>query len=319
MLAGAARGQAAGRPQFRPTFVKTRDMICAFILQATPDAPAVLPFPLLVAAVAALGCVIGSFLNVVIHRVPRDESIVFPNSRCPECGAGIRAYDNVPVLSYMVLRGRCRACRTPISARYPAVEALTGLLFALTFAHDGLAPALPFDLIFVASLVALVFIDAEHMILPDVITLPGLAIGLVYRGLVPNLDGMGFISNGLLAGYPPWVVSLFGALFGAAIGGGSLWLMGWLWERLRGVEAMGLGDVKMMFMVGAFLGWPRTVLTIFMAVLLGSLAGVAVMLRRRERDMQMLLPFGIFLGAGALVSLLAGQAIINWYIGRFIP
>ncbi|HEX8071025.1 MAG TPA: prepilin peptidase [Pyrinomonadaceae bacterium] len=294
-------------------------MICALLLQTNPDAPALLPFPLLLAAVGALGCVIGSFLNVVIHRVPRDESIVFPNSRCPECGAAIRAYDNVPVLSYLVLRGRCRACRTPISARYPAVELVTGLLFALTFAHDGLAPALPFDLIFVASLVALVFIDAEHMILPDVITLPGLVVALVYRGLVPNLDGMNFMTAGLMAGWPAWAVSLFGALFGAAVGGGSLWLIGWLWERLRGVEAMGLGDVKMMFMVGALLGWPRTVLTIFLAVILGSLAGVALMLRRRERNMQMLLPFGIFLGAGALVSLLAGHAIINWYVGRFVP
>jgi leader peptidase (prepilin peptidase)/N-methyltransferase len=293
-------------------------MILLLILQTDGGAQALLPFPLLIVAVAALGCVIGSFLNVVIHRVPREESIVFPNSRCPECGAAIGPFDNVPVLSYLVLRGRCRACRAPISARYPAVEALTGALFALTFMHDGLAPVLPFDLIFIAALVALVFIDAEHMILPDVITLPGLFIMLIARALVPNLAGLGFLTGGLMAGWPAWAVSLFGALFGAALGGGSLWLMGWLWERLRGVEAMGLGDVKMMFMVGAFLGWPRTFLTIFVAVLAGSFAGVAVMLWRRERDMQMLLPFGIFLGIGALISLLLGDAIIHWYVGRFI-
>src|SRR5438105_1550095 len=294
-------------------------MILSLILQTGPTAPLLLPFPLLLAAVTALGFVIGSFLNVVIHRVPRDESIVFPNSRCPECGAAIRPYDNVPVISYLILRGRCRNCRTPISARYPAVEALTGLLFAMTFLHDGLAPVLPFDLIFVAALIALIFIDAEHMILPDVITLPGLLIMLVCRALVPNFFGLGFVINGLLAGWPTWTVSLFGALFGAVLGGGSLWLVGWLWQRLRGVEAMGLGDVKMMFMVGALLGWPLTLLTIFIAVFAGSLAGIFVMLWRRERDMQMLLPFGIFLGIGALVSLFVGQEIISWYVGRFMP
>ena len=293
-------------------------MILSLILQTDAAAQALLPFPLLVAAATTLGCVIGSFLNVVIHRVPREESIAFPNSRCPECGAAIKPYDNVPVVSYLVLRGRCRACRAPISARYPAVEALTGVLFGLTFIHDGLAPVLPFDLIFVAALVALVFIDAEHMLLPDVITLPGLLIMLIARVLVPNLAGLGFLTGGLLAGWPAWTVSLFGALFGAAVGGGSLWLMGFLWERLRGIEAMGLGDVKMMFMVGALLGWPRTLLTIFVAVLAGSITGVGVMLWRRERDMQMMLPFGIFLGIGALLSLLVGDAIIQWYVGRFI-
>jgi leader peptidase (prepilin peptidase)/N-methyltransferase len=152
-----------------------------------------------------------------------------------------------------------------------------------------------------------------------VITLPGLALALVCRALVPNLYGLEFMTGGLLAGWPTWAVSLFGALFGAAIGGGSLWLMGWLWERLRGVEAMGLGDVKMMFMVGALLGWPRTVLTIFLAVIAGSVAGIGVMAYRRDRNMQMLLPFGIFLGLGALVSLFFGDEIIKWYVGRFIP
>ena len=123
----------------------------------------------------------------------------------------------------------------------------------------------------------------------------------------------------LLEGWPVWAVSVAGALFGAAIGGGSLWLMGWLWERLRGVEAMGLGDVKMLFMVGAYLGWPLTVLTIFFGVVGGAVVGVGLMLWRRERDMQMLLPFGIFLGIGALLSLLLGQQIIDWYLRHFVP
>jgi leader peptidase (prepilin peptidase)/N-methyltransferase len=281
--------------------------------------PTLVPFPLALILVSTLGALIGSFLNVVIHRVPREESIVFPNSRCPSCGTAIRPYDNVPILSYLVLRGRCRACGVSISARYPAIEALTALLFGLVFMHDGLTLALPFDLIFVAALVALVFIDAEHMILPDVITLPGFVFALVVRVIVPNTDGLVFLSEGLLIGWPVWAISLVGALFGAAIGGGSLWLMGWLWERARGVEAMGLGDVKMLFMVGAYLGWPLTVVTIFLGVVGGAFVGVGLMLWRRERDMQMLLPFGIFLGLGAILSLLAGQQLIRWYIDHFIP
>ncbi|HZH89551.1 MAG TPA: prepilin peptidase [Pyrinomonadaceae bacterium] len=277
------------------------------------------PFPLALIFVSTIGALIGSFLNVVIHRVPREESIVFPNSRCPSCGTAIRAYDNIPILSFLILRGRCRACGVSISPRYPAIEALTAILFGLVFLHDGLTLALPFDLVFVAALVSLIFIDAEHMILPDVITLPGFVFALVARALVPNLYGLAFLSDGMLEGWPDWTVSLAGALFGAAIGGGSLWFMGWLWERLRGVEAMGFGDVKMLFMVGAFLGWPLTILTIFLGVLSGSVVGVALMLRQRERDMQMLLPFGIFLGIGAIASLLVGRQIIGWYLGQFMP
>jgi leader peptidase (prepilin peptidase)/N-methyltransferase len=277
------------------------------------------PFPLALIFVSTIGALIGSFLNVVIHRVPREESIVFPNSRCPSCGTAIRAYDNIPILSFLILRGRCRACGVSISPRYPAIEALTAILFGLVFLHDGLTLALPFDLVFVAALVSLIFIDAEHMILPDVITLPGFIFALVARALVPNVYGLAFLSDGMLEGWPDWTVSLAGALFGAAIGGGSLWFMGWLWERLRGVEAMGFGDVKMLFMVGAFLGWPLTILTIFLGVLSGSVVGVGLMLRQRERDMQMLLPFGIFLGIGAIASLLVGRQIIGWYLGQFMP
>jgi leader peptidase (prepilin peptidase)/N-methyltransferase len=278
-----------------------------------------LPFPAALVAVTALGAMIGSFLNVVIHRVPREESIVFPNSRCPSCGTPIRPYDNVPILSWLALRGRCRSCRAPIAARYPAVEALTAVLFALVLLRSGVTVALLPDLIFVAALVALVFIDAEHMILPDVITLPGLGLALITRALIPNLDGLAFLTSGAMAGWPDWTISFAGALLGALVGGGSLWLTGWLWERLRGVEAMGLGDVKMMFMVGAYLGWPLTVLTLFLAVVAGSVTGVAIMLRRRERDMRMLLPFGIFLGTGAVVALLAGRQIVDWYVGNFLP
>lgn len=267
---------------------------------------------------ACIGAIIGSFLNVVIHRLPLGESIVFPNSRCPQCDSPIRAYDNVPVLAWAWLRGRCRDCRTPISARYPLVEALTGFLFALVFLRDGLAFALPFDFIFVAALVALIFIDAAHKILPDAITLPGIIFALIARFVVPNLYGV----ESLLFYFPPtvWTVrggSLAGAFLGAAIGGGSLWFVGWFWERLRKVEAMGFGDVKLMFAVGAYLGWQLTLLTLFLGVTTGALTGVAVMAKRRDYNMQMELPFGIFLGLGAIISLLYGAQIIAWYFGRF--
>jgi leader peptidase (prepilin peptidase)/N-methyltransferase len=277
-----------------------------------------LPPAFVVAAVAVVGAVIGSFLNVVIHRVPREESIAFPASRCPSCATAIRPYDNIPIVSWAVLRGRCRACRAPISARYPAIELLTAVLFALTFVlHSGWTLSLPFDLVFVSAVIALIFIDAEHMILPNAITYPGVVFALVARLVVPNLYGVEFLGGAHGGGTPAWLSSLGGAVVGALVGGGFLWFVGWLWERLRGVEAMGLGDVKMMFMVGAFLGWPLTLLTIFVGVLTGSVAGVAAMLRRGERDMQMLLPFGIFLGLGSLVSLLYGTQIINWYVGKF--
>src|SRR5918912_2392284 len=148
-----------------------------------------LPLPLACAFAAVLGAIIGGFLNVVIHRVPREESIVFPNSRCPSCAAAIHPLDNIPVLSYLILRGRCRACRTPISARYPAVEALTGALYVLVFLRDRLTFALPFDLAFVTALLALVFIDSEHMILPDAITYPGMVFAVVARLALPYLMG----------------------------------------------------------------------------------------------------------------------------------
>lgn len=269
------------------------------------------------------GAVIGSFLNVVIHRVPLEESIVFPNSRCPSCGAVIAFYDNIPVISWMLLGAKCRGCRERISFRYPAVELLTALLFVAVAVHDGFSVALPFDLIFVSALVALIFIDAEHMILPNVITYPGIVFAVMARIAIPLLSGslhfddLPSLSNGAFAGMPVWVTSLAGAAIGAVIGGGSLWLMGWTWEKLRGVEAMGLGDVKMMFMVGAYLGWRLTILTIFAGVLTGSVIGILLMARQRERNMQMLLPFGIFLGLGAILSLLFGVHLVEWYAGQF--
>ena len=291
------------------------------MLPATENAIDV-PLPVACAFVGVFGAIIGSFLNVVIHRVPLEQSIVFPTSKCPKCLADIRAYDNIPVISYLILRGRCRMCSAGISARYPAVEALTAVLFAAVTWHDGVSFALPFDLAFSAAMVALIFIDAEHMILPNAITYPGFLFALLTRLLVPYLVGPTHFDDlpqllNVFPALPVWVVSLIGAVFGALAGGGSLWLMGFLWEKLRGIEAMGFGDVKMMLMVGAFLGWRLTVLTILIGALTGSVAGIAMMYKRGGRNMQMMLPFGIFLGIGAIVSLLFGSAIIHWYAAQF--
>src|SRR6266568_5305576 len=280
------------------------------------------PLPVTCAFMAMLGAIIGSFLNVVIHRIPREQSIVFPASTCPKCRVAIKFYDNIPIVSYLILRGRCRACGAAISARYPTVEALTAVLFAAVTWHDGLSFALAFDLAFAASMLALIFIDAEHMILPNAITYPGIIFALLTRVAVPYLAGPSHFDDlpqliTFFPALPVWLVSIIGAAIGALVGGGSLWLMGFMWEKLRGVEAMGFGDVKMMLMVGAFLGWRLTILTIMIGALAGSIAGIAVMYRRGRRNLQMMLPFGIFLGIGSIVSLLFGSRIIVWYASQF--
>src|SRR3989441_1495048 len=259
--------------------------------------------PVACALMAVLGAMIGSFLNVVIHRLPLEQSIVFPNSTCPKCRNAIKPYDNIPILSFLALRGRCRSCRARISPRYPAVEALTAALFAAVTWHDSLSFALAFDLAFTASLIALVFIDAKHMILPNAITYPGMIFALVTRLAVPYLAGPSHFEDLpqlvsiLPARLPLGAVSLIGALIGAVAGGGSLWLMGFLWEKVRGVEAMGFGDVKMMLMVGAYLGWRLTILTILLAAFTGSLAGVAGVVQRCQPKRAVRLPFRLALGS----------------------
>jgi leader peptidase (prepilin peptidase)/N-methyltransferase len=293
------------------------------LITLLPDFNELIPPPFSYIIAGAFGAIVGSFLNVVIHRLPREESVALPSSKCPSCSTEIAFYDNVPVLSYVLLGGRCRSCKTHISARYPAVELLTALLFVAVTWRTGVTPALPFDLIFVSALLALVFIDAEHMILPNAITYPGMIFALVARLAIPYLveapyfDDLPGLMNGPLHGWPVWAVSIAGAFIGALAGGGSLWLMGWLWEKLRGVEAMGLGDVKMMFMVGAYFGWRLTILTIFLGVFSGSFIGIGLMIQQGKKDMQMLLPFGIFLGIGSILALLVGPQIVEWYAGTF--
>ena len=233
-----------------------------------------------VVAAGVLGLLVGSFLNVVAHRLPRDESLAFPGSRCPACGAAIRAWDNVPLLSWIFLGGRCRACRARISARYPALELTNAVLWLLVF---RVAPAWC-DFLTGAFLcsagLALLVIDADFQILPDAITLPGIAVGLA-------------LSFGSLRRTP------LEAVLGAALGAGGLYLLAFTYEKIAGQEGMGLGDVKMLGMVGALLGPTGVVVTLMAASLSGSVVGIALMVARRA-DAKMKLPFGVFLAVGAI-------------------
>jgi leader peptidase (prepilin peptidase)/N-methyltransferase len=272
-----------------------------------------------------IGTAIGSFLNVVIHRVPNGESIVFPNSTCSNCKKLIKPYDNIPILSWLILGGKCRNCQNPISPRYLFVELLTGFLFLLVYWSVGFNAFLPVVLVFVAAIVSLVFVDAEHMILPNVITYPLLVFALLVRLVFPLLFGADYFSDlkvfplNQMQNYPVWLVSVVGAVLGAIVGGGFLWLVGAIWKKLRGVDAMGLGDVKMMFAVGALLGWRLTLLSIFIGAFAGAIIGVFVIARQKEKDFQTQIPFGIFLGIGSILSLLFGEQIIYWYTDNFLP
>jgi len=271
------------------------------------------------------GAVVGSFLNVVIHRVPLEQSIVFPNSKCPKCDAAIEPYDNVPIFSWLALGGKCRACKSPISVRYPAVELLHALLWVLIFWHVGFNPFLPVALIFMSVLVSLMFIDAEHMILPNVITYPFFVFVLIVRVVYPlafsgsYFADMAYWPAATWNSMPVWIASLLAGLLGAVAGGGSLWLVGEAWKRLRGVDAMGLGDVKMMLGVGALLGWRLAFLSIFLGAFAGAVIGIIVIAKQKDKDLQTQIPFGIFLGTGSILSLLFGEQLISWYIGTFVP
>ena len=273
--------------------------------------------------VFVFGACIGSFLNVVIYRVPNEQSVVYPNSACPNCKKPIALYDNLPIISRLVLRAKCRQCGEPIHWRYPAVELLTALVFLLVYSQIGFTAFLPVALAFGSTMIALIFIDSEHMILPNVITYPLFVFALLIRVIYPVFFGTSYFSDTLYAPVnsiagPPWLVSLAGAALGALVGGGSLWLVGEAWKRVRGVDAMGLGDVKMMLGVGALLGWRLSILTIFLGAFSGAVIGGIVVLRQKDKDLQTQIPFGIFLGTGAILSLLFGERLIAWYLGQFI-
>jgi len=271
--------------------------------------------PILIAVFIFLfGLVIGSFLNVCIARIPGGKSIVLPSSACPKCGAAIRPYDNIPVISYVLLAGKCRKCKTRISAMYPAVELLTGLLFLACYDTFGLtAEALKWA-IFSAIIIVLVFTDFRERLLPDLVNYTGLGLGLTLSLFTKPTDGTAvWLANHMFDFPPPApVVSLVDALIGAAIGSSLLWLVSEAYFRWRGREGMGLGDVKMMLMAGAFLGAKRTLLTIFTGSVLGSVLGLLFILARRK-DSQYELPFGSFLGMAALLVVFFGTPAINWY------
>jgi leader peptidase (prepilin peptidase)/N-methyltransferase len=243
------------------------------------------------------GLIWGSFLNVVIHRLPLGLSLVSPRSRCPSCERPVAAYDNVPLLSYLLLGGRCRHCKASISIRYPFVEAAVGAASLLAFVRQGASLLAAAELAFVAAMVALIFIDFDHQILPNRITLPGTAVGLALSG-------------------PRTEISFVEAVLGACLGAVLLFLVAEVYFRLRKLEGLGMGDVKMMAMVGAYLGWKGVLLTLFLGSLSGSLVGLMVM-ARSQGDLKTKLPFGTFLGIGAITTVYFGDPLMNWYSGLF--
>jgi len=302
--------------------------------------------PLLAAAIFALGLAFGSFLNVCIYRLPLGKSVVTPRSACPHCGKGIPLYYNLPVLSWLVLRGKCSECKEPISLRYLVVELLTGMLFLGCYSHFGLSLAMLKCIILGYLLLGLICTDAETKLLPDALTLPGLALGIVFSLLVPVNDLATRIMPGLMSlpvsGEVSWRLwSLADSALGALVGASFLYGAAAIYLRTRGVEGMGFGDVKLMAMIGAFLGTRLTVLTIFAASLSGSLFGVSTVVavwvkrtrrnaargtsslearRRAWQSARMALryyemPFGVFLGSMALLAFFFGNDLLHWYWG----
>ena len=268
--------------------------------------------------VVGLGLIIGSFLNVCIVRIPERKSIIWPASACPRCGAPIRPYDNIPVLSYVLLGGKCRACKAGISAMYPVVELCTAALFWACYRIFGLNAQSSKWTLFSALMMVLVATDLRERILPDVVNYTGLAAGLVFSVFVPPPDGSAFWIASRLFGHflSPRTAGFADALLGAALGGGLLWLVSEAYFRLRKREGMGLGDVKMMLLVGAFLGVKRTMLTILVGSLLGSILGATFILARRK-DAQYELPFGTFLGVAAVFVVFFGTPLLEWYQSLF--
>jgi leader peptidase (prepilin peptidase) / N-methyltransferase len=277
-------------------------------------------FGMLIAAFVFLfGLIIGSFLNVCIVRIPGGKSIVLPASACVKCGAPIRPYDNIPVFSYLLLRGKCRKCGNPISAMYPVVELLTGLLFLGCYEAFGLSVEALKWAVFSAIMVVLVFTDLRERILPDVVNFTGFGLGLLLSFFTTPVDGTAMALAKRIFEFPPPapVLSFVDALLGAAAGSGLLWLVSEVYFRLRGREGMGMGDVKMMLMAGAFLGLKRTLLTIFTGSVLGSVLGIIVIVARRK-DSDYELPFGTFLGMAALLVVFFGTPIVYWYQGLLV-
>jgi leader peptidase (prepilin peptidase) / N-methyltransferase len=258
------------------------------------------------------GLLIGSFLNVCVFRLPRDLSVVQPRSFCPGCEKTIAWHDNIPLASFVLLRGRCRHCGERIPLRYPLVELSTGLAFAICAAAFGGFTLLAAKFaIFAAILITLIATDIEERILPDEFTLGGIGLGIVLAAFVPMDPG---IVHLLLGRYlPPAGLSIGEAVLGAAVSSGIIWLMAWLYERIRHREGMGLGDVKMIGMIGAFLGLPMALLTLIVASLLGAVGGLIFIFATRKQASTYELPFGSFLGLAALALAAYGKLAVTWY------
>lgn len=258
---------------------------------------------MLEALVFVFGTVVGSFLNVCIVRIPKQESLLTPPSHCPKCGSGVCFYDNVPLISYLLLRGRCRSCRASISPRYFLVELLMGALAVALYARFGLGFAFFVSFVFVAALVVISFIDLDVRIVPDVISLPGILCGLIFSLL-------GYFVMGEASGALPSPVS---SLIGILVGGGFLLATAWIYERFTGVEGMGGGDIKLLAMIGAFLGWPSIPVTLFTASLVGSVVGITCM-ALTGAGRRLALPFAPFLCAGALLFIFFGEQLAGFYL-----
>lgn len=247
--------------------------------------------------VFVLGAVVGSFLNVCIYRIPSGQSIVKPRSRCPQCGSTIPWYLNIPILSYFFLRGHCVVCQVKIPLRYPMVEFLTGVLFWMVLIWFGLAPFTPVLWLFMSVLIVVTFIDLDSQIIPDVISLSGIVLFFVASFIVP------------------WV-SPFDSFMGILAGGGSLYLVALGYELLTKKEGMGGGDIKLLAMIGAFLGWKSVLPIVLFASLIGTMVGVPAMLLQRK-NMRYALPFGPFLSLGTFLYIFWGGPIIRWYLSLF--
>ena len=240
------------------------------------------------------GALIGSFLNVCILRLPEEESIITPGSHCPRCKNPIKFYDNIPLVSYVLLKGRCRYCHCPISIQYPLIEGITAVGSLILFMKFGPSLSYLFYFSFVAALIAITVIDLYHQIIPDVISLPGVGVGLLASLVLPQL-------------------TFFDSLIGFLLGGGSLFLVATLYHWVFKREGMGGGDVKLLAMIGAFLGWKAVILTILLSSLIGSITGIIIMVSK-GKDFKYAIPFGPFLSLGAMIALFYQNEIIFWYL-----
>ena len=241
-----------------------------------------------------IGLCVGSFLNVCIYRLPNSKSIVHPGSTCPQCATAIRFYDNIPVLSYLWLKGHCRYCGAAIPLRYPIVELIGGLFALGTYLKFGLTIEMPIYYIFIAALLVVTFIDIDHRIIPDVITLPGIPLFFAASFALPQ-------------------ITYTQSLAGIVLGGGSLFLVAWIYNLITKREGMGGGDIKLLAMIGAVIGWQGVLFTIFASSLIGTLAGLVVMVQSRQ-GMKLAVPFGPFLAIGSIIYLFFGTRLITLYI-----